>query len=98
MLLGLNDYNNIKPTNDEVISLQKEIDNCNNENIINKDSKVIKIYQIFYQIFKSMKQNDLRYTEYGKKITFIINNLKNQNETITLKKIRENIVNYILKK
>ena len=98
LLSGVNDYNNIKPTNDEVTSLQKEIDKCNNENIINKDSKVIKIHQIFYQIFKSMKQNDQRYTEYGKKITFILNYLKQQNEKITLKKIREKYIEFYNKK
>ena len=98
LLSGVNDYNNIKPTNDEVTSLQKEIDKCNNENIINKDSKVIKIHQIFYQIFKSMKQNDQRYTEYGKKITFILNYLKQQKETITLKKIREKYIEFYNKK
>lgn len=98
LLFGLNDYNEIKPKNNEITILQKEIEDCFEDNRPNKDFKVIKIHQTFYQMFKNMKQNDLRYTEYGQKITFIINYLKQQNETITLKKIMEKYITFYNKK
>lgn len=89
VLSGINDYNRIKPTKEEVISLQKEIDECTTNNQNNKNLRVIQIKVKFYDIFENMKPNDLRYTEYGKKISFIIQILKEKKEKITLKKIAE---------
>ena len=89
LLNGINDANSIKPSLEEIDFIQEKIEQCISYNDINKNLKVIEIKQNFYNIFKNMNKIDLCNSEYGKKISFILESLKSKRETITLKKIAD---------
>lgn len=90
--------NDIKLNENEINILQKEIDECISINTKNQRKLSIKILPQFFEFFNWIKKFDLKYSEYGKKITYIIDYLKKKNITITLKQISKQYENLYQKK
>lgn len=87
LIYGINDLNNIKLNKEEIHILQSEIDKCNSINIKNQKKLTIKIIPEFFEFFNKIKRKDLKNSEYAKKMSFILDDLKNKHITITLKQI-----------
>lgn len=98
LLLGINDLNEIKLNQEEINFLQSEIDTCESINIKNQKKLSIKIIPEFFEILRKINKYDLKNSEYAKKITFIISELKKKNITITLKQIAKQYEGFYGKK
>lgn len=95
---GIDNLNDIKLNENEINILQKKIDECISINTKNQRKLSIKILPQFFDFFNRIKKFDLKNSEYGKKITYIIDYLKKKNITITLKQISKQYENLYQKK
>ena len=95
---GIDNLNDIKLNENEINILQKKIDECISINTKNQRKLSIKILPQFFDFFNRIKKYDLKNSEYGKKITYIIDYLKKKNITITLKQISKQYENLYQKK
>lgn len=87
MIANINILNVIKPKLEEIELLQNEINICNSIGEDNSNSKILRILPKYFDVFKSITKVDLKNNAYAKKINYILDDLRNNNITITLKQI-----------
>ena len=66
---------------------KNEIDICDSFKVENSNTRILSILQEFFDVFKNMNKTDLKNTQYTTNIKNIINVLKINNQSITLKQI-----------
>ena len=87
IIQDINDLNDIKLNNEEINIIEKEIDTAASINDNNQKKITIKIIPEFFDFFGKIKKFDLKKSEYSKRISFIIDDLKKKNIALTLKQI-----------
>lgn len=87
IIQGISDLNDIKINADELNIFKLEVDKCNANKINIQNKIIIKIIPEYYDFLNKIEKQDLKKTEYAKKIKFIINYLNSENKKATLKLI-----------
>ena len=84
---GITNLNDIKLNKNEIILFQSELEKYKSINSKNNKKISINIIPEFFKFFNEIKKNDLKNSEYAKRVSFIINHLKQNKINITLKQI-----------
>ena len=84
---GITNLNDIKLNKNEIILFQSELEKYKSINSKNNKKISINIIPEFFKFFNEIKKYDLKNSEYAKRVSFIINHLKQNKINITLKQI-----------